>query len=237
MSQAQRMHFFTGRVPNDNHCADDTLEFVKRGCLLPWHSLFLFFWYSMNLLIDSHFEFTNGLLFVLLRVLPEASVIKMWELQFEWMRKPLGFMVNPDQPIREWMVKTLYYNFGCMWNFPILFEPLHISIHITTYSKCPPELVQHITAMLFCDSNCFLVFVFKPKRSIYNMFWDGYQGRTFHRVNESQKHLVFGFCGPVDIVRAINTKCALSLKQSSSRKTGSYSIFFSTSSPSVNVFA
>ena len=33
--------FFTGHVPNDYHCADDTLEFIEQSCQSPWCTLFL----------------------------------------------------------------------------------------------------------------------------------------------------------------------------------------------------
>ena len=108
-----------------------------------------FFCYGTNLLNDAHFEFSNGLRIVLIHVvLQELPVIKISEVQIGWMQTLLWFVASADQPIRESMVEPLHLDIGCMWSCSILLEPLHVSIHTTTCSKCPPELVQHINVTL-----------------------------------------------------------------------------------------
>ena len=119
--------------------------------------------------------------------------------QIRLMRRPLGFVAPADQPIRESIVEPLHRDVGCMWSCHILLEPLHISIHTITYSKCHPELVQHINVTLLCD--CLIDCVFKPKRSDYSIFWVGY---AFYWVQGSLKHLVWCFCAPEHTVIAIN---------------------------------
>ena len=148
------------------------------------------FWYGTNLLIDGHFEFSNGLGSVLRHVVlhePNRDKNLGRGFHIRWMQISLGFAAPADQPIRESIVESLHHDVGSMWSCPILLEPLHISIHTTTtYSKGFPELFQHIYVTFLWDSDCLLVCVFKPKQSDYSMFSDGHLGRAFHRV---QGHL------------------------------------------------
>ena len=102
-----------------------------------------------------------------------------------------------DQSIRELMIKPLHHDVGYMWSCLFLLEQLHISIHTMSCSMCSPELVQHINVTLFCDSDCLLIYIFKPKQSDYSIFQDGHPGRAFHSVQRPLKYLIWGFCTPV----------------------------------------
>ena len=76
---------FTGRVPTESYCSDDTLEFSYPDSLCLR--------YDTNLQIYGHCEFSNGVWVVLtLVVLQEPPEIKIW---FGWMQRPLGWMQRP----------------------------------------------------------------------------------------------------------------------------------------------
>ena len=103
----------------------------------------------------------------------------------------------PDQPIRKSKVEQFFNDVGCICSCPFLLDPSYISIHTMLSPKCPPELVHHINVMLLCDSDCFLVFVFKSQPPGYSMFSDGHPGRTFHRRQGPMKHLFWDFYSSV----------------------------------------
>ena len=200
MSLAQMMHFSQDVFQMTAMHLNLSTEVVN-------HSDVLFFQYGMNLLIDGHFEFSIGLwinlIYVILQEPPEINIWE-WVGQIGLMWRSLGFTAPADQLMRESMVEPLHQDVGCMWSYLTLLEPLHISIHTMKCSKCPSELFLHISVMLFCDSDCLLICVFKPKWFNYYMLWDGHLGHAFHRGQKSLKHRIWGFCAPVNTVITID---------------------------------
>ena len=73
------------------------------------HSEAFFSRYGTNLLIDGHFEFSNGLRIVL-NVLQEPPEIKIWSGVSD--RINAETTVPADQPIRKSMVELLHCDFG-----------------------------------------------------------------------------------------------------------------------------
>ena len=120
----------------------------------------LFFQYGTNLLIDGHFEFSNGLWIVLIHVvLKEIPETKIWGVQIRQTWKPLKFMVPTDQLIRELMVLQL----GC-WLYMELLHLVRTIAHFDSHHDVFQGPSRTCSAHL-CDSDCLLVCIFKPGSS------------------------------------------------------------------------
>ena len=127
------------------------------------------------------------------------------------------------------MIEPLHRDVGCMWDCLILLEPLQFLIHTMMCSKCPPELVKHISVMLFCGSDCLLACFFKPKQSDYFIFWDSQPcvSQCKGLCSTLSETSVPQYTQLLLLTCPQNQKCALLMNQTSSRKSGSSSIFFS----------
>ena len=97
-------------------------------------------------------------------------------------------------------------------SYPARAEGL-VDIYFTAPAKWPKptigfkytlDLVHHINVTLLWNSDCHLVYVFKPKWSDYSMFWNSHTGCAFHSVEGLQKHALWAFCTPVHTVIAID---------------------------------
>ena len=200
--------FFTGRVPNNRNCADDSNESSQ----VVYHPDKLFFRYGTNLLSDAIFDFNNGMLIVLIHVvLQEPSAIKIWVTNR-----------SPDQGIDS-LATSSYCWLYVEWLI-LVGTITRLDSHYV-FQKPPSELVQHINVTLLYDSDCLLACVFKPNRPIIpcwwwpRRLWKGHWGTSYGASAHRYTPLLLLACPP-------SQKCDSSLNQTSSRKSGSSSVLF-----------
>ena len=107
----------------------------------------LFFRYSTNHQIDDHFEFSNGLWIIRIHVvLQEHWEIKIWGGS-DRMNSVTTWVHGAGLISRlgnQWLSHSIVMLAVC----PMLLEPFHISLHISTCSEHSPKLVQHMFQVL-----------------------------------------------------------------------------------------
>ena len=120
------------------------------------------------------------------------------------MHRPFWNATSAHQSTCKATIQQFHNYNSCMGSCIVLLEPLLLSLHPTTGTKCPPELVKNNNVALFINRNCLSNIILKPKRSDYIMFRKGNPRAVLRRVKWSLKDLIWRLSSPEHRVLAVD---------------------------------